>query len=315
MAMNNWMSEIDGLRQLNSIVLPGSHDAGMVKELSNRGGLATIANAVTQLLPVKKQLEAGVRWLDIRINKQLRCFHSAAEGETLDSVADGIISFLDENSSEVVIVLLTKSDESAYPAFLRKLHGLCALHPAPVYPNGHNNQVALVSLNSLRNRVVVVMDEPPPNLQLNHRIVRALLKKYDAKDSFQEKNLMLFDADKADGQYNFVLNTAGSYSDANNTTSIQEGQRTRLQNLKEANTNLFMAVYYATNTSPIGLRWSSIEAADEATWHQAELNKWGKDAFGSSRQGGRPLISCVMMDFVSEERCLYLRKMATQNGW
>ncbi len=233
--MNDWMSEIDGLRTMDSMILPGSHDSGMVKRLMNRGVTATIANACTQKLTIKEQLEAGVRWLDIRIDKKLRCFHGDSHGESLASVADGIISFLDENPTEVVIVLLTKSyiskkippSEDAYTGFLKALHGLCKKIKPPPVPPGHLSRLSRFSLNSLRNRVIVAMDKPPPARGANKRIVRALLQKYDATAPFDSANLGRFSKADAGDRYDFVFNSAGSYSKANDSPTILKKQKSR----------------------------------------------------------------------------------------
>lgn len=318
--MNDWMSEIDDDRTMDSMILPGSHDSGMVKRLMNRGVTATIANACTQKLAIKEQLEAGVRWMDIRIDKKLRCFHGNSHGESLASVADGIISFLDENPTEVVIVLLTKSyiskkippSEDAYTGFLKALHGLCAFKRPPV-PPGHLSRLSRFSLKSLRSRVIVAMDKPPPARGANKRIVRALLKKYDATAPFDSADLGRFSKADAGDRYDFVFNSAGSYSKANDSRTILKKQKSRADFIKKA-TRRLMAVYYTTNTSKIGLRATSIEAADKAMWKNAQVLQWSPVAFAMGK-GGRPLFNCVMMDFASEERCNFVRTEASEKGF
>lgn len=305
--MKDWMKTITDKKRMRDILLPGSHDAGMVLNKMTEGWLANKANAGTQKLDIKAQLEAGVRWLDIRIEHDMLCFHSSAKGVNLDEVCKDIISFLDENLSEVVIVLLTKSHRSVYTIFLNKLNELSKKSFPPLFHIGHDNQLANVHLNSLRGRVVVVMDKPPEPEEVmdtskaSYRIIKALLKKDDAEHLFNKETILEFDQEKAALKYGLVLNTVGSYSGHSSVSTILTTQQNRATNIKSIDAS-FMAVYYSTNTSEIGVRWHSIEHEDAKMWSGTNVTTMLDNATQAKVNGG-PVFNCVMMDFVTPERC------------
>lgn len=105
---------------LKDIVLPGAHDAGM-SILNGVGGKSTYTinecNTLTQLLPVQKQLEAGIRMFDLRIDlyqATLYAKHAPSDcmddavgggyGERLDTVLAAVSRFLDLHKKEIVIL-------------------------------------------------------------------------------------------------------------------------------------------------------------------------------------------------------------------
>ncbi|MEN9797831.1 MAG: hypothetical protein RL653_1527, partial [Pseudomonadota bacterium] len=210
MALNNWMGDLPDDRKLNRVVMPASHDSGMAEKLTDLKAWrpASRANACTQVLSIEEQLTAGIRWVDVRLKSyegEFRCFHSTAYGETMDSVAQGIISFLDANPTEVVVVLLTKSDEDSYHPFLTALQGASRRAPAAIgrapfaaiNPMPHTYQVAQVPLGQLRGRVIVAMDNPPDGFADYPRIVRAKLKKYDAEKPMKLSDVANWDEERS----------------------------------------------------------------------------------------------------------------------
>ena len=317
-ALHRWMSEIADNRKLNSFVIPGSHDSGMAENETDtkRFRPASRANACTQTLNIASQLNAGIRWLDVRLqtyqNVQ-RCFHSTAYGEPATQVATAVADFVRDNPSETVIVLLTKSADDSYPYFLQQLNNAIgpAMFPA-IAGGGHENQLSALTIGALRGRVVVAMDKPPANVNVGHGIVRAKLKKYKAEKALKLSDIATFSAEDANGKYEYVLNTAGSYSNTNTVATIQQRQQQRAGFVESA-VGPCLGVYYTTNTSPIGLRWESIKAADQGMWQQDQVERWAPVAF--RKVGGNyPNFSTVMMDFVSEGRCFFVRDQAESLG-
>lgn len=105
---------------LKDIVIPGSHDAGM-SMLTGVGGKGenTIneCNTLTQVLTIEKQLNAGIRMFDLRIDQKKGEFytkHAPADcmedaiaggyGEKLSVVLQSVKDFLDTNKGEFVIL-------------------------------------------------------------------------------------------------------------------------------------------------------------------------------------------------------------------
>ncbi|HOD93443.1 MAG TPA: phosphatidylinositol-specific phospholipase C domain-containing protein [Clostridia bacterium] len=96
---SEWMSYIEDDILVKEIVIPGSHDAGTI---------GMIYAAKTQSLPIYKQLIDGVRYFDIRVEKkknaELVIYHSIAKGQTFTRVVDDILEFMNNNTTEFVIL-------------------------------------------------------------------------------------------------------------------------------------------------------------------------------------------------------------------
>ncbi|WP_343669282.1 hypothetical protein [Chitinophaga sp.] len=105
---------------LRDIVIPGSHDAGM-SVLNGVGGKGSKSinecNTLTQKLNIEKQLYAGIRMFDLRIdsyNGELYTKHASSDcmedamgggwGEKLSDILKATRSFLSANSKEFVIL-------------------------------------------------------------------------------------------------------------------------------------------------------------------------------------------------------------------
>jgi hypothetical protein len=334
MAGYDWMSLLPDSTTLNKLIMPGSHDAGMAIKATDTtsGSLASIANACTQDKLISEQLQCGARWFDVRISttkdktattkypKGMRCFHSTAFGEPLKQVADGICQFVVDNPTETVIVLLTKSQDEAYFAFLDAIEtyssdwqGAFNEIQAPIH-----RQIGGLELRQVRGRVIVAMDKPPKRAKSSKMIIKAKLSKWDADKKFKDTdhyNWSTVDSGKkADSnQYSFILNTAGSYSKSSSDSTIRSRQEDRAKFIKEkftTTTRYFMHVYYTTNTSEIGLRSTSIQQADTANWSDTNKAKWRPVAIQSL--GGWPVFNTVMMDFVSDARCDFIRTEAAK---
>lgn len=326
MAMNNWMEDLEDDRVMNTIILPASHDSGMAYKETSTSTLSptTKSNACTHRLNIAEQLAAGIRWLDVRLKAKDtgdRCFHGGALGESSLQVANAIIDFLNDNPKEVVIVLLTKSGDGTYDTFL---DNLIARHKAkkkeddPAYDrmqpmHGRDAwQIAKLTLGDLRGRVVVAMDKPPEGQekQKNRRIVRAKLKKHDAKTKVVADNVEPFSGTAAKGKYSYMLNSGGSYSNSNDSKTIKSRQKERFDNLKPR-VAAVMPVYYTTNTSSIGLRATSIETQDKQMWKDQTKPKWAAIAFAKDINS-KLVYNAVMMDFATEERCQFIRTEAAK---
>lgn len=105
---------------LKDVVIPGSHDAGMSVLTATGGkspGPINECNVVTQTLSIEKQLNAGIRMFDLRVdqyNGQLFTKHAPSDcmedavaggyGENLMTVLGAVKKFLQTNSQEFVIL-------------------------------------------------------------------------------------------------------------------------------------------------------------------------------------------------------------------
>ena len=95
---SKWMECIDDNALIKNIAMPGSHDAGTV----DIGSLGE-----TQSSRISKQLSYGVRYFDIRVEKKgdkLVIFHSILSGMAFDEVVADIKSFMQTNTTELLIL-------------------------------------------------------------------------------------------------------------------------------------------------------------------------------------------------------------------
>nr|WP_241904243.1 hypothetical protein [Vibrio lentus]PMI45695.1 hypothetical protein BCU43_23925 [Vibrio lentus] len=102
---------------LNNIIIPGSHDSGAygAQNYSKKAAgvnfpLSKLRDwSETQDLSVRKQLNAGTRFLDLRIYEDRGEYyfaHSLIYGK-IDNILNEVSQFLDENRGEIVIIKST----------------------------------------------------------------------------------------------------------------------------------------------------------------------------------------------------------------
>lgn len=105
----DWLGQMSDLTLIKDISMPGSHDAMALYALGDLAGRC-------QSLSLASQLEAGVRFLDIRLQNQndtLKAVHGIVdEKEKFPSIVNTIDTFLTEHPTEFVIVSI-KEEEKA----------------------------------------------------------------------------------------------------------------------------------------------------------------------------------------------------------
>ena len=100
---NDWMSKIDANKKLRNVVLPGTHNSASstISKWSLFSGVA-----VCQNLSIYQQLNAGARYLDVRVcghkNDIITC-HGIVKGGKLADVLDEVEVFLYDNPKEFII--------------------------------------------------------------------------------------------------------------------------------------------------------------------------------------------------------------------
>jgi hypothetical protein len=121
---SNWMRDIlfpaKENYSLKDIVLPGAHDAGM-SVLNGIGGQGAAVinecNTLTQVMNIERQLQAGIRMLDLRIDHytgELFAKHAPSDcmedaigggyGEKLSEILKAVKQFLSDHNQETVIL-------------------------------------------------------------------------------------------------------------------------------------------------------------------------------------------------------------------
>ena len=95
---STWMANIKDDVLINEIVMPGSHDAGSYK---------MVWLGETQQFAIDEQLQMGVRYFDIRVNKKedkYVIFHSIINGVEFLPILESIKNFIINNPTEVLLL-------------------------------------------------------------------------------------------------------------------------------------------------------------------------------------------------------------------
>ena len=101
-----WMAAIPDNMLLSQLTIPGTHDSASLFENATSLGFAK-----TQDLNLAQQLNLGVRFFDIRLNKDLDVYHGPVfQHLTFSQVTSICSSFLGSNPSETILMLINASD-------------------------------------------------------------------------------------------------------------------------------------------------------------------------------------------------------------
>ncbi|XP_077984545.1 1-phosphatidylinositol phosphodiesterase-like [Glandiceps talaboti] len=107
----NWMSRIPDEKSLANLSIPGTHNT-----MTFEGSGGPIARCQSTNWTLRKQLEAGIRFLDIRcrhFNNCLTIHHGAYfQNAHFKDVLRDVISFLSNHSSEVIIMRVKEEHTS-----------------------------------------------------------------------------------------------------------------------------------------------------------------------------------------------------------
>jgi len=145
----NWMKEIPDDAPLSSLAIPGTHDTGALYE--DFPGTSTCQN-----LTLEKQLDAGVRFLDIRcrrVGDSFAIHHGMVfQRMSFDDVLEIVSKFLDENPSETVVMSINEEYAAKDPArsFEETFEEYLKRDPARWYLDEE-----LPTLGAVRGRIVL----------------------------------------------------------------------------------------------------------------------------------------------------------------
>lgn len=126
--MSSWMASLQDNISLSKISIPGTHDSGARIDAPVVSGTAK-----TQDLSIAEQLNAGVRFLDIRcrhIDNSFTIHHGPIyQNLNFDDVLNACYAFLENNPSETIIMSVkeehdasntTRSFESTFDSYIQK---------------------------------------------------------------------------------------------------------------------------------------------------------------------------------------------------
>lgn len=110
---SSWMKTLSDTTKVSMMSIPGTHDAGT---FVFSPGIAKCQN-----FDIYTQLVDGIRWLDIRLNKELFITHTVASDLTFEKVMSDVNTFLTENPSEAVFMMIkAEGGEDGFYTALKK---------------------------------------------------------------------------------------------------------------------------------------------------------------------------------------------------
>ncbi|WP_228409691.1 phosphatidylinositol-specific phospholipase C [Chryseobacterium sp. T16E-39] len=126
--IGNWMSGLEDNTSISKISIPGTHDSGAMREVPSNSGTAK-----TQNLTIREQLNAGIRFLDIRcrhIDNSFAIHHGAIyQNLNFDDVLSACYTFLDNHPTETIVMSVkeeynasntTRTFEQTFDSYIQK---------------------------------------------------------------------------------------------------------------------------------------------------------------------------------------------------
>ncbi|KZN47350.1 hypothetical protein [Pseudoalteromonas luteoviolacea] len=153
-----------GNKTISELALPASHDSGMYK-----GGLAVFGK--TQDLSIKGQLEAGVRYFDLRpkwTGSKFVIYHGPITGPDLSEVLSDIRSYCEQGHKELAILKFSHFDginSDNYPVFRQQVEDAIGSWMVKTKPEG--KRLAEGTLNEYVNDGTAMMVAIGNDLSIN----------------------------------------------------------------------------------------------------------------------------------------------------
>lgn len=154
----NWMQYHDQNLKLSQLVMPGTHDSAAFK-IGSASGAAAFARAhtLTQERSIRRQLDMGVRFLDIRLraqegNDSLALHHGKVFlDQMFGDVLNDCYAFLRDNPSESLIMSIKDEGSAEGTDFRRSLQGYIDKSPGYWMLEG-----SIPTLDEARGRILVI---------------------------------------------------------------------------------------------------------------------------------------------------------------
>jgi 1-phosphatidylinositol phosphodiesterase len=169
----HWMKNLHEDISINQLIMPGSHDAGMSElDHCDVGSLLNKGMVKTQDISIGKQLEAGSRYFDIRVDydhNKLVTYHRSGDlgcnGQSLENVLDQSVDFIKSYRSETFILKFShiRSNRGKSSDIKQRIDALLSQAKYKDYilvQSDTNINLAKCPLKSLRGKIILVFDYP-----------------------------------------------------------------------------------------------------------------------------------------------------------
>jgi hypothetical protein len=279
-----WMEQtLDFSKALKDISIPGSHDAGMYISSNCSPGAAS-CNTETQKQPMLGQLEAGMRYFDLRPVWTRGAFCTGhfsqvdvlggqgCNGGTLTEIFTGVNDFLSRGNKELVILKLSHyydRDADRFSFNERQLGELIDLVTRMLgkwlYVNDTGNRLAAIPLSQIiggSGKVIAVFDDLPDQL-----VQSGVYQYSDYSPPSPRKGMTCGDQP---GTVSGALSVYDKYSESNDVGFMRKDQLDKLDCAVNHGGDLFVLSWTLTQSPVqasgclIGAAASIIALADKA---------------------------------------------------
>ncbi|PRP84506.1 1-phosphatidylinositol phosphodiesterase-like [Planoprotostelium fungivorum] len=147
---SQWMSQVPDSRLVSNMSIPGTHDT------LARNYWAATANCQTQSL--QTQLEDGIRYVDVRLNATLACFHGTADLKLnfQNDVMEVIQSFLQSQPTEVIFMRISQ-ENTASSSFDGNVHQVLSSYGVGSLISTSTSWKAM-TLGQNRGKIIILKD-------------------------------------------------------------------------------------------------------------------------------------------------------------
>ncbi|HDU6904859.1 TPA: phosphatidylinositol-specific phospholipase C [Listeria monocytogenes] len=152
-----WMSALPDTTSLAALSIPGTHDT-----MSYNGDMTwtlTKPLAQTQTMSLYQQLEAGIRYIDIRAKDNLKIYHGPIFlNASLSGVLETITQFLKKNPKETIIMRL-KDEQNSNDSFDYRIQPLINIYKDYFYTTPRTDTSNKIpTLKDVRGKILLLSE-------------------------------------------------------------------------------------------------------------------------------------------------------------
>ncbi|WP_166923167.1 phosphatidylinositol-specific phospholipase C domain-containing protein [Flavobacterium poyangense] len=156
----NWMRYIPDDKKLTDLTVPGTHDSGTYPAFN------TSFLTKCQSMTITEQLNAGIRFLDIRLKSKklgkkdgsLWVWHGIADMNLsfTDTVMKDCRDFLRSNSGETIFMSVNLEEKTPSDNTIKQFYEDLTEHNLPKYPNLFYTGTTIPQLSEVRGKIVLI---------------------------------------------------------------------------------------------------------------------------------------------------------------
>lgn len=156
-SLSDWLAECQPETQINRLLIPGTHDT-MTASCQQR-------YYKTQTLTLLEQLQCGVRFLDLRLRKEMVAAHREWVSEiSAEMIFDTLLEFLFQHPSEFIFVRIQNANEAKddFMPYQMALHDKLSRYQSSFYHwQTEEQEFVFPSIAQVAGKLVTFECSPP----------------------------------------------------------------------------------------------------------------------------------------------------------